>query len=173
MTIVPDDKDWTWVLERPCPDCGYDAREFANANMAHAFRDLVPRWQAVLVRPDVKARPTPTKWSPLEYSCHVRDVFRVTTDRVRLLLSEDDARFANWDQDKTALESRYDLQDPATVSTELAEAGTELAREFAAVTGEQWQRRGLRSNGSEFTLGTLALYVLHDPVHHLWDVSGS
>jgi len=173
MTIVPDDKDWTWVLERPCPDCGYNAREFAEANMADAVSDLVPRWQAVLVRPDVKTRPTPTKWSPLEYSCHVRDVFRITTDRVRLMRSEDDARFANWDQDKTAIESRYDLQEPATVSTELAEAGTELAREFAAVTGEEWQRRGLRSNGSEFTLGTLALYVLHDPVHHLWDVAGS
>ena len=25
MPIVPDDKDWTWVLERPCPECGFDA----------------------------------------------------------------------------------------------------------------------------------------------------
>jgi hypothetical protein len=23
--IVPDTKDWTWVLERPCPECGFDA----------------------------------------------------------------------------------------------------------------------------------------------------
>ena len=22
--IVPDTKDWTWVLERPCPECGFD-----------------------------------------------------------------------------------------------------------------------------------------------------
>ena len=25
MAIVPDDKDWTWVVQRPCPECGYDA----------------------------------------------------------------------------------------------------------------------------------------------------
>ena len=26
MTDTPgDDKDWTWVLERPCPECGFDA----------------------------------------------------------------------------------------------------------------------------------------------------
>ena len=25
MTIVPDDKNWTWVLERECPECGFDA----------------------------------------------------------------------------------------------------------------------------------------------------
>ncbi|HEX6658909.1 MAG TPA: hypothetical protein VF065_12545 [Ilumatobacter sp.] len=24
MAIVPDDKNWTWVLERPCPDCGLE-----------------------------------------------------------------------------------------------------------------------------------------------------
>ncbi len=26
MTIVPDTKDWTWVLERTCPQCGFDTR---------------------------------------------------------------------------------------------------------------------------------------------------
>ena len=25
VPIVPDGKDWTWVLERPCPECGFDA----------------------------------------------------------------------------------------------------------------------------------------------------
>ena len=23
--IVPDTKDWTWVLDRPCEECGFDA----------------------------------------------------------------------------------------------------------------------------------------------------
>ena len=35
--------------------------------------------------------------------------------------------------------------------------------------GEE-QRRGIRSNGSEFTILTLAQYFLHDVVHHLHDV---
>ena len=25
MSITPDTKDWTWVLERPCPECGFEA----------------------------------------------------------------------------------------------------------------------------------------------------
>lgn len=37
---------------------------------------------------------------------------------------------------------------------------------------EDWERRGLRSNGSEFTVLTLAQYFLHDVVHHLHDVNG-
>ncbi|HEY5013683.1 MAG TPA: DinB family protein, partial [Acidimicrobiia bacterium] len=28
--ITPDTKDWTWVLERPCPECGFDASAFAR-----------------------------------------------------------------------------------------------------------------------------------------------
>ena len=30
VTIVPDTKDWTWVLERPCPECGLNAHGFAR-----------------------------------------------------------------------------------------------------------------------------------------------
>jgi hypothetical protein len=26
VTIVPDTKDWTWVLDRPCPECGLDTQ---------------------------------------------------------------------------------------------------------------------------------------------------
>ena len=36
-----------------------------------------------------------------------------------------------------------------------------------------WYRRGLRSNGSEFTVATIAVYHLHDIVHHAWDVRHS
>ena len=30
MSIEPDTKDWTWVLERPCPECGFDAAAVAG-----------------------------------------------------------------------------------------------------------------------------------------------
>ena len=32
--IVPDTKDWTWTLQRPCPDCGFDAGSVAAADIA-------------------------------------------------------------------------------------------------------------------------------------------
>ena len=28
--ITPDDKNWTWVLERSCPECSFDARQRAG-----------------------------------------------------------------------------------------------------------------------------------------------
>ncbi|NDG11232.1 MAG: hypothetical protein EB111_05220 [Actinobacteria bacterium] len=30
--------------------------------------------------------------------------------------------------------------------------------------------RGFRSDGSAFTVESIARYLMHDPVHHLWDV---
>jgi hypothetical protein len=40
------------------------------------------------------------------------------------------------------------------------------------VTGDQWQRTGNRSDGARFTVETFARYFAHDPVHHLYDVTG-
>lgn len=168
---VPDDKDWTWVLTTPCPDCGYRAGA-AHHEIPALIRGHVQRWVAVLARPDVAVRPDPTTWSPLEYGCHLRDVYRIFGERLQLMLTADDPAFANWDQDATALARRYWAADPARTAEELVVAGTAIADAFAAVPDDAWERTGRRSNGSVFTVETLAWYFLHDDVHHLWDVRG-
>jgi hypothetical protein len=109
-------------------------------------------------------------WSPLEYGCHVRDVNRTMGRRIELMLAQDGALFANWDQDATAVEDRYWAQDPATVADELEVAAEQAAATLDDVSGDAWQRRGTRSNGSQFTVETLAVYFLHDVEHHLHDV---
>ena len=168
--ITPDDKNWTWVLERQCIECGFDASMFDPARTAEALRDQVRRWIAVLEREDVRARPRPGVWSPLEYGCHVRDVFRKFDERLKLMLETVDPAFENWDQDATAVEDRYEMQNPKTVAQELYEAGLSLATQFESVNQDQWMRRGFRSDGSVFTVDSIAKYLMHDPVHHLWDV---
>lgn len=172
MTIFPDTKDWTWVLERPCPECGFDSRAFDVANLPRLLRDNAAQWRVVLARPDVGERPDASTWSPLEYSAHVRDVFRIFAVRLRLLLTEHDPVFENWDQDATAVAEHYGEQDPLAVASELTDAADRLASAFDAVPENAWQRTGHRSDGSPFTVEGLARYLLHDPVHHLHDVRG-
>jgi hypothetical protein len=118
-------------------------------------------------------RPQPAVWAPLEYACHVRDVCRLFADRLHLMLTQDDPRFANWDQDVTAVESRYWEQHPDTVAAELRHCADTIAEAFAAVEGDQWDRPGRRSNGSLFTVDSFARYFLHDLAHHAWDVTGN
>jgi hypothetical protein len=172
MVIVPDVKDWTWVLSRPCPECSFDASTVTPATVPGTVQNMLPRWRAVLRRPDVADRPDEATWSPLEYACHVRDVFSLFDQRLNLMLDSDDARFENWDQDQTAVDKDYANADPAVVSAELTAEGEQVAQSFAAVREAEWGRKGLRSNGSEFTVLTLAQYFLHDVVHHLHDVDG-
>jgi hypothetical protein len=168
--IVPDTKDWTWTLQRSCADCGFDARSVAAADIAATTLASTAPWAAVLERPDAAQRPAPEVWSALEYACHVRDVCRVFDGRVALMLGEEGPRFANWDQDETAVADRYGEQDPAVVAAELREAAAVVSARFAGVHDEQWDRTGLRSDGSEFTVLTLGQYFLHDLAHHLVDV---
>jgi hypothetical protein len=170
MTIEPDTKDWTWVLDQPCPECGFDAARLTVDRIPGVIRDNATVWEAVLTLEDAASRPDPTTWSPLEYACHVRDVNRIFDVRVGLMLDQDDPTFANWDQDETAIAERYAEQDPAAVSVELLDAAEAAAERYESVPPGAWGRRGFRSNGSEFTVESIGLYHLHDLVHHAWDV---
>lgn len=171
MPIEPDAKDWTWVLERPCHDCGFDPASVSVIGLGERIRELAAAWPPLLARPDATLRPTGDQWSALEYGCHVRDVFRLYTYRLGLMLDQDGPHFPNWDQDATAVAERYDLQDPATVAAELLAAAAENADLWDTVTPDQHARTGVRSDGAAFTIATFGTYFVHDPIHHLDDVA--
>jgi hypothetical protein len=170
MAIVPETKDWTWVLEQRCAECGFDASPADGPDMAVRIRDNAAAWRPLLGHPAVRTRPDHVTWSGLEYACHVRDVFRTFRHRLDLMLAEDDPTFPNWDQDATAVADAYDAQDPRRVADELEEAAGALADRFGDVPAHAWHRPGRRSDGARFTVAMLSRYLLHDPVHHLWDV---
>ncbi len=168
--LEPDTKDWTWVLERRCDECGLDVSTVERDDLPRAFRGNARIWHALLADPQVAQRTRPDRWSTLEYACHVHDVHQVFHERVASMLAEDVPTFANWDQDETAAEGRYASQLPAIVGPTLMAAAYAVSDLYASVPPHGWERRGLRSNGSEFTVESLGRYHLHDVVHHLYDV---
>ena len=62
------------------------------------------------------------------------------------------------------------FQQSFVVADELSRAAEQIARRFDAVPATAWDRTGVRSDGSAFTVESLARYFIHDPVHHLHDV---
>jgi hypothetical protein len=121
MEIPPDTKDWTWVLQAPCPDCGFDTSQVSRDELAPLAATVGTLWLGTLSAVDAPAlRPSPIVWSPLEYACHVRDVFDIADYRVHLMLDEVNPLFANWDQDVTAVEEDYAAQDPRVVGPQVA-----------------------------------------------------
>ena len=173
--IVPDHKDWTWVLESTCPECSFDVADLPATSIAALIRANAHDWAAVLEQPAaaLRTRSRSDRWSTLEYAAHVRDVYRLYLERLTQMLEDDDPLYANWDQDETAVTDRYDAQDPVVVRAELVAAAAELADAFDAVTGSEWHRPGRRSDGASFTVESFARYLIHDPVHHLWDVTSA
>ncbi len=76
----------------------------------------------------------------------------------------------SWTHDD--FEERYGDQDPSMVSAPLAHAAIRLADAFDGVTAEQWLRTGRRSDGARLDIVGFSRYPLHDPVNHLFDVTG-
>ena len=169
MPIVPDDKNWTWVLERVCPECGFEAATFDPLTVRATIETNALRWRELLADPRATLRPDDSTWSATEYACHVRDVYRLYLLRLELMLYEDGPSFANWDQDETAIKQAYDQAQPHDVAGELHAAAGMLSARYATVGGAQWQRTGSRSDGVEFTIDSFTRYFIHDPVHHVWD----
>ena len=173
--VPGDSKDWTWVLQRPCPECGFDGDRYPRDVYAATVRQLGVSWRRVLDGdPDaLRHRREPDRWSTLEYACHVRDVFTVFRRRVELMLEDDGVAFANWDQDATAVAERYDLADPPDVAAALSDNAERLAAAFGSVPDTAWTHQGVRSDGARFTVESIGRYLLHDPIHHLYDVGAA
>ncbi len=171
MSIEPDTKDWTWVVGRRCPDCGFDPDLVDRDRLADQIHENTRGWYELLADADFAVRPAQHVWSRLEYACHVRDVHRVFAARVRLMLESEGPDLEDWDQDAVAVEEVYGEQDPAEVGTALVERAAEAAAVYDAITGDQWQRTGRRSDGWELSVESIGRYHLHDVVHHLWDVT--
>ncbi len=171
MAIIPDTKDWTFVLERTCAECGFDVRTFPRERVGQMIRDNAQEWKQLLSRSNmVKKRPAPNVWSALEYACHVRDVFRLYDYRLQLMLEREDPAYPNWDQDAAAVADGYDGQDPERVVEEIQSAAAALADRFDDVPDDAWERTGRRSDGASFTIESFARYLIHDPIHHVADV---
>ena len=66
MEIVPDSKDWTWVLERRCPECGFDSSALSREKIAPLTRSSAHLWQEILgaTRPDFVKGCTMTGGAP-------------------------------------------------------------------------------------------------------------
>lgn len=163
-----DTTDWTFVVDEGCAECGY--RPHDPHTTSARLTALVPRWTAVLQRPDATRRPEPAVWSPVEYASHSRDLVRVLGERVALMTSREDPPFADYDGEAEAVRQEFWSADPQEVASQIAARTAETAAVIDEVG--DWERTGQRGGGRRFTVTQLCRYLLHDVEHHLHDVAG-
>lgn len=153
MTVAPDTKDRTWVVERACPECGEDPASYEATSTGARLRAAASAWSSVLAAAParLRARPDDSTWSPLEYACHVLDVLRVHDERLRLMLETEAPRQDDGDQDAAA---DYLREDCASVAADLQVEAARPADRFDGV--QDWTRTGHRSDGASFTVDTFS-----------------
>ncbi len=61
VAIEPDTKDWTWVLDRPLPECGFVAGDVDVRDLPATVRALTPRWLERRSRGRTRGRAAPAR----------------------------------------------------------------------------------------------------------------
>ncbi|MFD2765335.1 DinB family protein [Micromonospora eburnea] len=156
-----------------CDECQFVYAGVAAEELPPLLRGLGLRYRTALagVR-NPRRRPAPGVWSPLEYTCHVRDVLGVQAERLEQALGVDEPEFAPMGRDERAIADAYNEQEPSAVLAALSAAAEDLAARFAALdppaldrTGVYpWPRRRAR------TLLWLGQHTVHEGEHHLLDI---
>ena len=156
-----------------CPECGFD-HDLARAIEAPAsivegsmeFVELLREHGA-----EVRTRHSPEVWSPLEYACHLRDVFLVQRERVLLARRRDRPTMEPMGRDERVDHDGYADQEPPEVGRQLMDAALMLANVLTRLDDDDWERMVVFDNRTppERSLRWLALHTLHEVRHHLAD----
>jgi hypothetical protein len=157
-----------------CDECGFRYTAVPVSDLRGHLEMAGPRYAAGLSGvADPRRRPAPSVWSPLEYTCHVRDVLRVQAERVALALRVDSPEFAPMGRDERVIADAYNAQDPQRVVAELTAAAHDLADALDALSPQQWDRTGIYPwpSAEPRTILWLGRHTVHELEHHLMDLT--
>ncbi|WP_081292975.1 DinB family protein [Mycobacterium colombiense] len=158
----------------PCAGCAfvYDLRQAGTAGVYICARAAavveILRDNAI----DVRSRPCPDVWSPLEYACHLRDVLLVQRERVLAARRVNGADCASMGREERAEHDGYNEQDPLAVARQLSDAATLFSNVLARLAGDDWERTVVYHypETSERSLRWVAVHTAHELQHHLLDI---
>jgi hypothetical protein len=158
-----------------CDSCSFVYADLPVPDIATRLRLLAAEYPDRLERVDdrsLRARPEPETWSALEYTCHVRDVFRVQRERVALTLTVDVPEYVPMGRDERVVDDRYNEQDVTVVLADLVASADELATALEALDDAQWRRTGIYSwpTRAERSLEWVGRHTTHEAMHHLRDI---
>lgn len=160
-----------------CAECGFDATLLTNADAITALRSLGRRWRDAFENvpdEDLRRRPDPNTWSPLEYAAHTRDVLAMLGVGLNEILDDQRPTYPAMEPDPIgpdgAADHGYNELDPERVLNSLEARAREMADRASKALPEHFRRTA--TIGSETTDASRVLkHAVHDATHHLKDVA--
>ena len=156
-----------------CDECGFEYDSVPSAEIGRALRSHALALVDLLSSGgDVRSRPEPDVWSPLEYAGHVRDVLLVQLGRVARGLAEETPSFEPMQRDERPARLRYSEQDPVVVREQIVDAAGALADVFDGLSEEQLARTVTYNWPVEMIrpLRWVGRHTVHELVHHRQDI---
>jgi DinB superfamily len=122
--------------------------------------------------PHGKVRPSPERWSILEYGAHLRDVFISIRERIITASIEDEPTGAPIHRDERVSLGFYKLDSPSDVAGELRATSELFVRTFRALPPDFERRLFTYSPLTPTTVTILwaGAQAVHECEHHLSDV---
>ena len=159
-----------------CAECGFVYGAIPRESIADAVRTVASQYRARLVDRDpaqVRRRPQPDTWSPLEYAAHVRDVLGVQRERAALALRVNRPVFESMRPEELVLERSYAHDDPASVVDRIEHGADLLASLFESLSDAEWTRTGVYNWPAPAArdLVWIGRHTVHELAHHLLDIS--
>lgn len=156
-----------------CLVCGFVYTEVSVDAAVELVRKLPDRVEAAVAgRADehLRVRPSAGVWSALEYVCHLRDVYVVSTIRLYRTRVEDVPILEPMLNDLRVVRFRYNDRAMACVLAELRDDVAGFLEESERNTEETWQRTACRLPGEERSARWLLRQASHEGVHHVRDI---
>ena len=172
---------WQWAKAQTdrCPQCGHHPAAMERDELGPVLMQQAESWRVFLTQADdaeLRVKPAPGIFSPIQYAAHVRDIQRVYGDRILLMLREDDPVFPQFNPDEGTWNG-YNQLDPAALADDLEAQARRLAGILEELEAEDWARTMTRDGGNDgvyqFTVAGLASYAVHESHHHLLDADGT
>ncbi len=158
---------------RACGQCGFVRSEVGVADVAARVGSAVDGFVRVVTDAGARAeqRPSPTRWSVLEYGAHLRDVLLSLRERTLLASIEDHPTGTPIHRDERVDLGFYRLDSARDVCDELTGASRLYLRTYAALPDGFLKRRLLYSpvTPEEVTVAWLGTQAVHECEHHLGD----
>ena len=112
---------------------------------------------------EMKARPAPDKWSVQEILAHLDDVEeRAMRARVVAMIERDEPVLLPFDQEKRAVEMRYDRKDPRRTLNSFVRQRQANLKWLRALKPAQLKRKGMHQTVGEIT----AREMIHEWAFH-------
>ncbi|NNN01757.1 MAG: DinB family protein [Acidimicrobiaceae bacterium] len=157
-----------------CEVCGFRWDEITPEEIAPRLVDVVDSLRSVMFDAGEggRVRPSPLRWSILEYAGHLRDVFISIRERMVMACVVDEPTGTAMFREERVNLGFYTRDSAPELGDELSATSQMLIKVFDALTPEQHARKLVFSPVTPVAVSILwaAAQAVHEGEHHLADV---